>query len=65
MILQKNNDPFWRQQILEEARILFQTKGFENTSVSHLVEKLQMSEQMFFSHFQSIDELLEVVWSES
>ena len=64
MIPENDNETSWRQQILEDARFLFQTKGFENTSVSALLERLQMSEQLFFSHFESIDELLEVVWSE-
>lgn len=65
MIPENDNETSWRKQILEDARFLFQTKGFENTSVSVLLERLQMSEQLFFSHFESIDELLEVVWSES
>ena len=52
-------------QIKEAGRGLFVTRGFEATSVSDVVELLQITEADFFLYFKSMDELLEVVWSES
>jgi AcrR family transcriptional regulator len=52
-------------QIKEAACVLFRSQGFENTSVTDLIEKLQIEERSFFIYFQSMDDLLEVVWSES
>lgn len=52
-------------QIKEVGCELFQSKGFENTSVTDLTDKLQIKEQTFYEYFQSMDHLLEVVWSES
>ena len=53
------------EQIKEAARVLFWSQGFKSTSVTDLVEYLQIEEHTFFNYFQSMDELLEVVWSES
>ena len=52
-------------QIKEAGCTLFRSQGFENTSVTDIVQKLQIREQDFFFYFKSVDELLEVVWSES
>ena len=52
-------------QIKEAGCTLFRSQGFENTSVTDIVQKLQIREQDFFLYFKSVDELLEVVWSES
>lgn len=52
-------------QIKEAACELFQSKGFDNTAVNDLLEKLQIEEQVLYSYFQSLDDVLEVVWSES
>ena len=54
-----------RERIKETAQALFRLKGFDNTTANDLIEELQMSEQLFRRHFQSMDELLEAVWSES
>lgn len=53
-----------RSRIKASACVLFRTKGFENTTVADLIMKLQIDEQMFYSYFRSMDELLEDVWSE-
>lgn len=63
--MQPNNDTKMRRDIIAAARLLFQTKGFEKTTLKDLLEKLQISEQVFSEYFQSMDDLLEVVWSES
>ena len=65
MKLQPGDDSNVYNQIKETACVLFRSQGFENTSVTDLAGKLQIEEQTFFIYFQSMDELLEVVWSES
>ena len=65
MTLRLEDDSNIYNQIKEAACVLFRSQGFENTSVSDLIEKLQIEERFFFLYFQSMDELLEVVWSES
>ena len=65
MTVQHENDPNIHNQIKEAANVLFQTQGFDNTSVTDFVEKLHIEKQTFFIYFQSMDDLLEVVWSES
>lgn len=54
-----------RVQILKTAKYLFDLKGFEKTSFTDISDKLQMNEQDILFFFQSIDDLLEAVWSES
>lgn len=61
---------FWDElhlysQMKEAGRELFTSKGFENTSVSDLIQKLDIEEQTFYEYFESLDHLLEVIWSES
>lgn len=65
MKLQLGDNSPMKNRIKEAATVLFRSQGFENTTVNQLIEKLQIEEQIFFHHFQSLDELLEVVWSES
>ncbi len=54
-----------RTRIKDAARELFHAKGFDDTTVSDLLNKVQIEEQQFLAIFQSMDELLEAVWSES
>lgn len=65
MTLQPGEDPSIYNQIKEAACVLFRSQGYKNTSVTDLVEKMHIEEQTFFIYFKSMDELLEVVWSES
>ena len=65
MKLEIENYSHMKNRIKEAACALFRSQGFENTTVTQLVGKLQIEEQIFYSYFQSLDELLEVVWSES
>lgn len=53
-----------RREIIEIARIVFNQKGFDDTSVLDVAERVNISEQKFTNYFRSLDELLEVVWSE-
>lgn len=65
MILQQGWDSKLCNQIKRAACFLFQSKGFDNTSVNDLIGELNIESQTFFFYFRSMDELLEVVWSES
>ena len=65
MKLRLGDDSIIYNQIKEAACLLFRSQSFENTSVTDLVKKMHIEEQTFFRYFQSMDELLEVVWSES
>ena len=65
MKVQIGDDSNLYNQIKEAGCTLFQSQGFDNTTVSDIVQKLQIREQDFFFYFKSVDELLEVVWSES
>ena len=65
MKLRLGDDSIIYNQIKETACVLFRSQSFENTSVTDLVEKLHLKEQDFFIYLRSMDELLEVVWSES
>ena len=65
MKLQHGDNSTIKNQIKEAATVLFRSQGYENTTVIQLVQKIQIEEQIFYSYFQSLDELLEVVWSES
>lgn len=65
MSLGLGNDANIYNQIKEAVCILFRSQKFQNTTVIDLVEELQIDEQSFFMYFQSMDELMEVVWSES
>ncbi len=51
--------------IIETARLLFQSKGFDHTSLMDITMQLNISDQMIFQHFTSLDEILEVVWAGS
>ena len=53
------------QQIKEAGSRLFDAQGYENTSVSDVIAKLQIREHEFYLYFKSKDELLEAIWSES
>ncbi|MDK9706641.1 MAG: TetR/AcrR family transcriptional regulator [Desulforhopalus sp.] len=53
-----------RARILIAARRLFQRQGFEATTWKDLSDTLHAPEHELLCHFQSLDDLLEAVWSE-
>ena len=59
------NESVIYNQIKEAGCTLFKSQGFDETSVTDVVQKLQISKEDFFTYFKSMDELLEAVWSES
>jgi len=65
MKVQIGDESILYNEIKKAGCTLFRSQGFEDTSVTDLVQKIQIREQDFFIYFKSMDELLEVVWSES
>ena len=53
----------FRRQILSAGRELFDIQGFDNTSLQDVLDQLKMSEQQFLLYFESLDHLLEELWS--
>lgn len=51
------------ESIVETAEMLFQSKGFDNTTADDIIDHLNISENVFFHHFESVDEILELLWS--
>lgn len=52
------------EQIKEAGCDLFRSQGFKETLLTDLVEMLQTRELDFYRYFNSMDELLAVIWSE-
>ena len=50
-------------EILETAYYFFQKKGFEETTLSDICEKLSINNSQFYKHFESLDEVLEILWA--
>lgn len=54
-----------RSTILKAAKNLFDHKGYDSTSLADISELLSIDVQVILVFFQSKDQLLEAVWSES
>lgn len=57
----------WNQEILSAAQLLFITKGYEETSVDDIMERVGGSKGMFYRSFQSKEELFNILvdtWAE-
>ena len=50
-------------EILETAYYFFQKKGFEATTLSDICKKLTINNSEFYQHFESLDEVLEILWA--
>lgn len=50
--------------ILQTAQVLFRSKGFDHTRIDDITESLDISEALFFRCFESLDEVLELLWSD-
>jgi AcrR family transcriptional regulator len=48
-----------RQEFLDTARELFYSKGYEETSVNDILQKLDLSKGTFYHYFKSKEELLD------
>lgn len=58
----KREHPLYNE-ILLTAQALFQDKGFEQTTVWDICSSLQISITQFCSFFDSLDEILEILWT--
>ena len=54
-----------RQTLIEAGRSSFTRKGFEGTTIHDVTKLVDIEERVFFSYFESLDDLLEAIWSES
>jgi hypothetical protein len=50
-------------KILESADFFFQHKGFEKTAIEDICNRLNINSTQFYSHFESLDEILEILWA--
>jgi hypothetical protein len=50
-------------EILESAHSFFQHKGFEKTAIEDICNRLNINSAQFYNHFESLDEVLEVLWA--
>lgn len=51
------------KNILETARLCFRKNGFEKTTISEICSRLKISTSQFYIYFESLDEVLEVLWA--
>lgn len=57
------DEPPITETILATARQLFQSKGFEQTSLSDLCKEMNIESNIFYNHYGSLDEVLEILWN--
>lgn len=50
-------------KILESSRIFFKHQGFDNTRIVHICRGLGISRRTFHKYFNSLDEVLEILWA--
>lgn len=50
-------------EILVTAQMFFQDQGFDQTTVWDICSSLQISITQFFTFFDSLDEILEILWT--
>ena len=54
----------WRKEILEAAKELFLSKGYEETSVTDIMELAGGAKGMFYRFFQSKEEVMHALGDE-
>ena len=55
--------PTKRWAIMHVARELFTSRGYEQTTLNDICNRLALTETEFHEHFPSMDDLLEAVWA--
>ncbi len=50
-------------EILESAHFLFNRKDFEKTTVPDICRRIDIKPVQFYCHFDSLDEVLEILWT--
>lgn len=51
----------WRKEILDAAKMLFSSKGYEETSISDIMEMAGGAKGMFYRFFQSKEDVMRVL----
>ena len=51
------------EEILETASFFFRKKGFEKTTIPDICNRLDIKQSQFYYHFDSLDEVLEILWA--
>jgi len=51
------------EKIFTTAETLFQTQGFDNTTVNDITNVLNITDSLFYYYFESVDEILELLWA--
>lgn len=62
-LLKQHDGYSLRSHILHSARSSFKRIGFEKTRIADICRELGISRKIFHQHFQSLDEVLEVLWA--
>ena len=62
-LLKPNTEQGLRSDILESARSCFRLLGFEKTRVIDICRDLGVSRRTFHKYFDSLDEVLEILWA--
>ena len=52
-------------EILQTAKSLFKSNGFDQTSIEDITAQLNVDRSFFYQHFDSLDQVLEILWSGS
>ncbi len=52
-------------EILQTAKSLFKRKGFDKTTIEDIAGQLDIDRSIFYHHFDSLDQVLEILWSGS
>ena len=50
-------------EILDSAHFFFQQKGFEKTAIEDICNRLNINSTHIYNHFESLDEVLEILWA--
>lgn len=53
---------FLSKEIIDSADFLFRQKGFEKTTNQEICNRLNISITQFYDDFESLDEVLEILW---
>jgi len=61
--LKMGEDQDLRSKILESTHTFFKHQGFENTKIVDICRSLGINRRTFHKYFNSLDEVLEVLWS--
>ncbi len=50
-------------EILETAHFFFRHKGFDKTAIQDICNRLNINSAEFYNHFESLDEVLDILWA--